>query len=50
MDLESEFEIFFIQEEVSIENMYSRLMHILNELMKLENSYIISRLYARFLG
>jgi hypothetical protein len=44
MDLESEFKIFFIQEEVSIENMYSRLMHILNELMKLENSYIISRL------
>jgi gag-polypeptide of LTR copia-type len=28
MGLESEFEIFYIQEAESIENMYSRLMHI----------------------
>jgi hypothetical protein len=31
MGLESEFENFCIQEGESIENMYSRLMHILNE-------------------
>jgi hypothetical protein len=32
MGLESEFENFCIQEGESIENMYSRLMYILNEL------------------
>jgi hypothetical protein len=31
MGLESEFENFCIQEGESIENIYSRLMHILNE-------------------
>jgi hypothetical protein len=31
MGLESEFENFYIQEGESIENMYSKLMHILNE-------------------
>jgi gag-polypeptide of LTR copia-type len=31
MGLESEFENFYIQKGESIENMYSRLMHILNE-------------------
>jgi hypothetical protein len=32
MVLESEFEKFYIQEGESLENMYSRLMHILNEI------------------
>jgi hypothetical protein len=31
MCLESEFKFFYIQEGESIENMYSKLMHILNE-------------------
>jgi hypothetical protein len=31
MGLESEFENFYIQEGESIENMYSRLMYILNK-------------------
>jgi hypothetical protein len=31
MGLESEFENFYIQEGESIENIYSRLMYILNE-------------------
>jgi hypothetical protein len=31
MSIESEFENFCIQEGKSIENIYSRLMHILNE-------------------
>jgi hypothetical protein len=36
MGLESEFKKFYIQEGESIENMYSRLMHILNEFNKVE--------------
>jgi gag-polypeptide of LTR copia-type len=39
MGLESEFEIFCIQEGESIENMYSRLMHILNEFDEVEESF-----------
>jgi chaperonin cofactor prefoldin len=38
MGLESEFEIFCIQEGESIENMYSRLMHILNEFDEIRES------------
>jgi gag-polypeptide of LTR copia-type len=38
MGLESEFEIFCIQEGESIENMYSWLIHILNEFDEVEKS------------
>jgi hypothetical protein len=44
MSLESEFKNFCIQEGDTIENMYSRLMHILNELMKLKNPCLTLRL------
>jgi gag-polypeptide of LTR copia-type len=49
MGLESEFENFCIQEGESIENMYSRLMHILNEVDKLgeslSNSKIVGKIF-----
>jgi uncharacterized protein YjgD (DUF1641 family) len=49
MGLESEFEIFFIQEGESIENIYSRLMHILKEFDEvgesLSNSKIIGKIF-----
>jgi gag-polypeptide of LTR copia-type len=49
MVLESEFENFYIQEGESIENMYSRLMHILNEFDEvgesLSNSKIVGRVF-----
>jgi gag-polypeptide of LTR copia-type len=49
MGLESEFEKFCIQERESIENMYSRLMHILNEFDEvgesLSNSKIVSKIF-----
>jgi gag-polypeptide of LTR copia-type len=47
--LESEFKKFCIQEGESIENMYSRLMHILNEFDKvgesLSNSKIVDKIF-----
>jgi gag-polypeptide of LTR copia-type len=47
--LESEFENFCIQEGESIENMYSRLMHILNEFHEvgefLSNSKIVGKTF-----
>jgi hypothetical protein len=49
MVLESEFEIFYIQEGESIENMYSRLMHILNEFDEVgefsSNSKIVGKIF-----
>jgi gag-polypeptide of LTR copia-type len=49
MGLESEFENFCIQEGESIENMYSRLMHILNEFDEvresLSNSKIVGKIF-----
>jgi gag-polypeptide of LTR copia-type len=49
MDIESEFENFCIQEGESIENMYLRLMHILNEFDEvgesLSNSKIVSKIF-----
>jgi gag-polypeptide of LTR copia-type len=49
MGLESEFEKFYIQEGESIENMYSRLMHILNEFDEvgesLSNSKIVGKIF-----
>jgi len=49
MGLESEFKIFYIQEGESIENMYSKLMHILNEFDEvgesLSNSKIIGKIF-----
>jgi hypothetical protein len=49
MGLESEFENFYIQEGESIENMYSRLMHILNQFDEvgesLSNSKIIGNIF-----
>jgi gag-polypeptide of LTR copia-type len=49
MGLESKFEIFCIQEGESIENMYSRLMHILNEFDEvgefLSNSKIVGKIF-----
>jgi gag-polypeptide of LTR copia-type len=49
MGLESEFKFFCIQEGESIENMYSRLMHILNEFDEvgesLSNSKIIGKIF-----
>jgi gag-polypeptide of LTR copia-type len=49
MGLEFEFENFCIQEGESIENIYSRLMHILNEFDEvgesLSNSKIIGKIY-----
>jgi hypothetical protein len=49
MGLESEFKKFYIQEGESIENMYSRLMHILNEFNEVEkflsNSKIVGKIF-----
>jgi hypothetical protein len=49
MGLESEFENFCIQKGESFENMYSRLMHILNEFDEvgesLSNSKIIDKIF-----
>jgi gag-polypeptide of LTR copia-type len=49
MGLEYEFENFYIQEGESIENMYSRLMHILNEFDEvgesLSNSKIVGEIF-----
>jgi gag-polypeptide of LTR copia-type len=49
MGLESKFDNFCIQEGESIENMYSRLMHILNEFDKvgesLSNSKIVGKIF-----
>jgi hypothetical protein len=49
MDLESEFKNFYIQEGESIENMFSRLMHILNEFdevrQSLSNSKIVGKIF-----
>jgi gag-polypeptide of LTR copia-type len=49
MGLESEFKNFCIQEGESIENMYSRLMHILNEFDEvgesLSNSKIVGNIF-----
>jgi gag-polypeptide of LTR copia-type len=49
MGLESEFKNFYIQEGESIENMYSRLMHILNEFDEvgesLSNSKIVGKIF-----
>jgi gag-polypeptide of LTR copia-type len=49
MGLESEFENFYIQEGESIENIYSRLMHILNEFDEvgesLSNSKIVGKMF-----
>jgi gag-polypeptide of LTR copia-type len=49
MSLESKFENFNIQEGESIENMYSRLMHILNEFDEvgesLSNSKIVGKIF-----
>jgi gag-polypeptide of LTR copia-type len=49
MSPESEFENFCIQEGESIENMYSRLMHILNEFDEvgelLSNSKIVGKIF-----
>jgi uncharacterized protein YjgD (DUF1641 family) len=49
MGLESEFKNFCIQEGESIENIYSRLMHILNEFDEvgefLSNSKIVDKIF-----
>jgi gag-polypeptide of LTR copia-type len=49
MDLESEFENFCIQEGESIDNMYSKLMHIFNEFDEvgesLSNSKIVDKIF-----
>jgi hypothetical protein len=46
MGLESEFENFCIQEGESIENMYSKLMHILNEVGEsLSYSKIVGKIF-----
>jgi hypothetical protein len=49
MGLESEFKNFNIQEGESIENMYTRLMHILNEFDEvgefLSNSKIVGKTF-----
>jgi gag-polypeptide of LTR copia-type len=49
MGLESKFKIFCIQEGESIENMYSRLMHILNEFDEvgesLSNTKIVDKIF-----
>jgi gag-polypeptide of LTR copia-type len=49
MGLESEFENFYIQEEESIENIYSRLMHILIKFDEvgesLSNSKIVDKIF-----
>jgi uncharacterized protein YjgD (DUF1641 family) len=49
MGLESEFQKFCIQDGESIENMYSRLMHILNEFDEvgesLSNSKIVGKIF-----
>jgi gag-polypeptide of LTR copia-type len=47
MSLESEFENFCIQEGESIENMYSRLMHILNEFDEVEESLSNSKIVGK---
>jgi hypothetical protein len=49
MGLESEFKNFCIQKGDSIENIYSRLMHILNEFdevgKSLSNSKIVGKIF-----
>jgi hypothetical protein len=49
MGLEFEFKNFFIQEGESIKNMYSRLIHILNEFDEvgefLSNSKIVGKIF-----
>jgi gag-polypeptide of LTR copia-type len=49
MDLEFKFENFYIQEGESIENIYSRLMHILNKFDEvgesLSNSKIVGKIF-----
>jgi gag-polypeptide of LTR copia-type len=47
MGLESEFENFCIQEGESIENMYSRLIHILNEFDEIEESLSNSKIVGK---
>jgi gag-polypeptide of LTR copia-type len=47
MGLESEFENFCIQEGKSIENMYSKLMHILNEFDEVEESLSNSKIIGK---
>jgi hypothetical protein len=47
MGLESEFENYFIQEGESIENMYSKLMHILNEFDEIEESLSNSKIVGK---
>jgi hypothetical protein len=53
MGLESEFKKIYIQEEESIENMYSRLMHILNEFDEvgelLSNSKIVGKIFREMM-
>jgi gag-polypeptide of LTR copia-type len=49
MGLESEFENFCIQEGESIENMYSRLMHILNEFDEVGESLSNSKIVGKIL-
>jgi hypothetical protein len=48
MGLESEFENFYLQEEESIENMYLRLIHILNEFDEVEESLSNSKIVDKF--
>jgi hypothetical protein len=47
MGLESEFKNFYILEEESIENIYSRLMHILNEFDEVEESLSNSKIVGK---
>jgi mRNA-degrading endonuclease YafQ of YafQ-DinJ toxin-antitoxin module len=47
MGLESEFKKFCIQEGESIENMYSKLMHILNEFDEFEESLSNSKIVCK---
>jgi hypothetical protein len=53
MGLEPEFKIFCIQKGESIENMYSRLMHILNEFDEvgesLSNSKIVDKIFREMM-
>jgi hypothetical protein len=53
MGLESEFENFYILEGESIENMYSRLMHILNEFDEvgeyLSNSKVVGKIFREMM-
>jgi gag-polypeptide of LTR copia-type len=47
MGLELEFKKFYIQEGESIENMYSRLMHILNEFDEVGESLSNSKIVGK---